>query len=293
MKVHFDADLLVYRCGFAAEKQQWQVVDCGGGIEATYTTKREAQKMCDEANTWPDDQRCFEVTKGDRIAEPVENALHNVRLMIDQVLENLGCDESEMTLYLSGSTNFRDGVATLKPYKGNRDAAHKPVHGPAIREYMKRHYDVIVSEDEEADDVVGYSHYAMWLRDPYSSVIVTVDKDIDMIPGMHYNFIKEDSYYVSPEKADRFFYMQLLMGDATDNIPGIPGCGPKKAAELLEDTEGLCAMQTVVDLAYKEAYGDEWEDALVENGRLLWIRRHPHEWWSPELMEVFDDDIPY
>jgi len=287
MHVHLDADLLVYRCGFAAEKQQWDVIDCEGGCEAAFTTKREATRFCDEANEWPDDRRSFEVSKGDRLAEPVENALHNVRLMVDQIMLDLGVTEDEITLYLSGSTNYREGVATLKPYKGNRDESHKPVHGPAIREYMKKHYTVNVSEDEEADDVVGYSHYAMWLRDPDSTIIATVDKDIDMIPGLHYNFIKEESYNMTPEASDRFFWKQLLMGDSTDNIPGIPGCGPAKAEKLLDGCELDC-MYDVVREAYVKAYPDDPIAALIENARLLWIRRHPNEWWVPP----YEEDIP-
>lgn len=288
MLVHFDGDLLVYRCGFAAEKQHWDVIDCDGGCEATFTTKREAARFCEEANEWPDDIRCFEVSKGDRIAEPVENALHNVRLMVDDTLERLGCTQADMIMYLSGATNFRDGIATIKPYKGNRDAAHKPVHGPAIREYMKNHYDVNVSDDEEADDVVGYSHYAEYLQDPYGSIICTVDKDIDMVPGLHYNFIKGESYYVDDNKADRYFYHQLLQGDATDNIPGIPGVGPKKAAKLLYGLTSVHSMYDVAIEEYDRAYNDGIT-ALLENARLLWIRRYPNEWWNPPVREEEDE----
>lgn len=289
MHVHLDADLLVYRCGFAAEKQQWDLIDESGGCVSTFTTKREAQKEADHYNE-ARDIGIVEVCKGDRVAEPVENALHNVRKMVDDVMEKLGVTEDEVTLYLTGATNFRDGVATLKPYKGNRDEAHKPVHGPAIREYMKKHYTVNVSDDEEADDVVGYSHYAMYLRDPQSSIIATVDKDIDMIPGMHYNFIKEESYFMSEEAADRFFYLQLLMGDATDNIPGIPGMGPKKAAKVLEGFNGddVVTLYVQAKQEYQKAYGDDWKAALIENARLLWIRRHPNEWWIPPLEEDLD-----
>ena len=282
MHVHLDADLLVYRCGFAAEKQQWIVCDPAGDLEATYTTQREAKRTAEDLGPM------YYVDKGERIAEPVENALHNVRLMVDQIMLDLGVTEDEITLYLSGSTNYREGVATLKPYKGNRDESHKPVHGPAIREYMKKHYTVNVSEDEEADDVVGYSHYAMWLRDPDSTIIATVDKDIDMIPGLHYNFIKEESYNMTPEASDRFFWKQLLMGDSTDNIPGIPGCGPAKAEKLLDGCELDC-MYDVVREAYVKAYPDDPIAALIENARLLWIRRHPNEWWQPPYEEDTDE----
>lgn len=280
MHVHFDGDLLVYRCGFAAEKMQWDVIDCGGGCEATFTTKREAQQFADEANEWPDDDRCFEICKGDRLVEPVGNALANVKTMVYGALEQLGCTEDDMTMYLSGKGNFRNGIATIKPYKGNRDEAHKPVHGPAIREYMDEKWGVVYSENEEADDVVAYSHYAMWLRDEHSSVIATVDKDIDMIPGLHYNFVKDETYYVTPDDADRWFYLQLLMGDATDNIPGLPKVGIKTAERMLSTLDNIHDWYRVAREAYDEAYEDG-DAALLENARLLWIRRQPNEWWNP------------
>jgi DNA polymerase-1 len=280
MHVHFDADLLVYRAGFAAEKQQWDIIDAGGGLVATFESKRRAEAEAEHINECGD-VGPVEVCKGDRVAEPVENALHNVRSLIEDTMEKLGVTEDEITLYLTGPTNFREGVATLRPYKGNRDEAHKPVHGPAIKEFMHKHWNVVVSDDEEADDVVGYSHYRMWLHDEQASIIATVDKDLDMIPGMHYNFVKEDSYYVGIEEADRWFWTQLLMGDATDNIPGIPGVGIKKAQAILEDVEGELCTYKAVRAAYEESYGEDADDALLENARLLWIRRQPNEWWVP------------
>jgi hypothetical protein len=281
MHIHFDGDLLVYRAGFAAEKQQWLVRDPAGDLEATCTTKREATQNVDDLGGG------YYVEKGERLVEPVENALHNVKRLVDTALENLGATEEDMTMYLSGSTNYREGVATIKPYKGNRDASHKPVHGPAIREYMKRHYTTLVSEDEEADDLVGYSHYNMWVHDDQSSIICTVDKDLDMIPGLHYNFVKDQSYYVDEYSADRWFYLQLLMGDSTDNIPGIPQVGPAKASKLLEGLNSIDDMYQVCREAYMDAY-DDGLAALIENARLLWIRRQPNEWWIPPWEEDLD-----
>ena len=245
MHVHLDGDLLVYRCGFAAEKQWWDVIDEEGGCAESFTSKREANKYCADLNEAPDQIQSghsYEVCKGDRIAEPVANALHNVRLMVEQVMEDLLVDEDELTVYLSGPTNFRTGIATIKEYKGNRDPDHKPVHGKAIKEYMDRHYNVVWSDNEEADDVIAYSHYAMWLEDPESTVIASVDKDLMMVPGLHYNFVTEKAVYVTPEEGIRKFYLQMLTGDATDNIPGIPKCGPKTAEKLLDGCDDELSM---------------------------------------------------
>ena len=53
--------------------------------------------------------------------------------------------------------------------------------------------------------------------------IATLDKDLDGVPGWHYVWKgkREGVFYVTETEADRFFYTQMLTGDATDNIPGL------------------------------------------------------------------------
>jgi 5'-3' exonuclease len=74
--------------------------------------------------------------------------------------------------------------------------------------------------------------------------IVSIDKDLDQIPGEHYHpgirrqqvFIREPKFYtITPEQGLYFFYYQLLIGDGSDNIKGAPGIGPKKADKILFD----------------------------------------------------------
>ena len=262
MKIHFDGDLLIYRAGFAAEKMQYYVG------ETMYERKADIPKDVDP-----------ESIERERVLEPVENALYNAKSMISNTCEALASDD--ITIYLSGPTNFRLGIATIRPYKGNRDETHKPQHGPAIKKYLQKKYDVVVSKDEEADDIVSYSHYKMWLEDEHSTVIASTDKDLDMIPGLHYNFIKGESYYVTPEEGTRWFYTQLLMGDSTDNIPGIPKVGKVKAARALEEATTEMEMYEIASRMYEEAYPDAPHSALMENAHLLWMRRAPHDWWTP------------
>lgn len=266
MKVHFDGDLLIYRAGFAAEKAIYYVGD------VTYEKKRDI----------PDDTDPADV-ESERILEPVENALHNVKSLIQRTCEALESDN--LTVYLSGPTNFREGIATIRPYKGNRDPDHKPKHGPAIKEYLHKKYDVVVSEDEEADDVVAYSHYRMWLEDETSTVLVSTDKDLDMIPGLHYNFIKEEAYHVTSEQGMKWFYTQLLTGDATDNIPGVPKIGKVRAERALKDLRTELELYRTVRALYVQGYEDDADAALLENARLLWMRRQPNQWWVPPVEE--------
>jgi len=101
-----------------------------------------------------------------------------------------------------------------------------------------------------------------------------------MIPGMHYNFRDENMYYVDPLLADRNFWKQMLTGDTVDNIPGCPGIGPSKAEKAL-GTLSPFEMYPVVRAYYVLSYGDEADEKLLEQGRLLWIRRKKDEFWNP------------
>lgn len=276
MRIHFDGDLVIYRAGFAAEKMQYYVPELQPDGDVDFhmcENKKDANAYCEKKNIDP------KMIEGERVVEPVENALYNAKSMINGTMEALGTDD--LIVYLSGPTNFRDGVATIRPYKGNRDETHKPTHGPAIIEYLHKKYDVVVSENEEADDIVAYSHYRMWGEDDMSSVIASTDKDLDMVPGLHYNFIKGESYYVTPDEGMKHFYTQLLMGDSTDNIPGVPKVGKVRAAAYLAEATTEMEMFDIAFSLYVEGYPDDPQGALLENAQLLWMRRCPNDWWSP------------
>lgn len=282
MKIRLDGDVIVYRAGFAAEHTFWKIIH--GGEEREFETRRQMIEYADSLGLASGQY----VVENRREVEPLPNALYNVRSIINTAAEKLQADpKTDVLVYLSGPTNFRNGVATIKPYKGNRDAAHKPVHGPEIKAMMRREYEVRTSEDEEADDVIAYEHYADWLKDPHSSVIATIDKDLDMIPGLHYNFVKGESYYVTPEEGLWNFYKQCLTGDSTDNIPGIDGVGPVRAAKLLPEVGASEEdLYRAVLRQYEMAYGEGHADRLLEVCRLLWIRREPGQWWNPPTLTV-------
>jgi 5'-3' exonuclease len=140
------------------------------------------------------------------------------------------------------------------------------------------------SVNEEADDMMGYMQYNALNRGELTC-IATIDKDLDMIPGAHFNFHRKQFYYVEHDDADRFFYYQLITGDSTDNIGGIPKMGPKKAEAFRQawqkDSVSVGYMYNQVRELYENEYGPQADDVLLENARLLWIRRKPDEMWRP------------
>lgn len=172
------------------------------------------------------------------------------------------------TLHLTGKNNFRHEVAVTAPYKGNRKS-EKPKHYKLLREYLAHAWDATIWDGMEADDAIAIE--ATSLKD--EAVIVSLDKDLDQVVGWHYNFVKNNLYYVSPEEASLNFYKQFLVGDAVDNIKGAQGIGPVKAQKLLEGKTDCEMWEIIVEhLGY---------DRAIENGHLLYMLRSVNDSFTP------------
>ncbi len=189
--------------------------------------------------------------------------------LFDLVYVELKCDDYDA--FITGKTNFRYETAVTHPYKGNRKSLERPKHYEALREKLIS-LGATVSDNQEADDDVGIA------STQYSGWIVHVDKDLNQLPGWHYNPIKGEEYYVTEEEGLRSFYTQLLTGDRIDNIVGLYGIGPVKAAKLLKGCEEEQSLFQAVVGAYKAA--DEPLERVLENGRLLWLSRYQGQRWE-------------
>jgi hypothetical protein len=176
--------------------------------------------------------------------------------------------------FLTGSNNYRKEIAVTAPYKGNR-LQERPVHYQLVRDYLVSAWGCEVIEGQEADDAIGIAAYD-YGDDDEAYIIMSIDKDLDMIRGWHYNFTKDIKYFVQEDETLRTFYTQVLTGDRVDNIPGLKGIGPKKAEKILKD----CSTEKEMYAAVLEAY-DNNEEYLWEQARLLWIRRKENQIWQP------------
>lgn len=201
---------------------------------------------------------------GAKEGEPVEHALHNAKNMIQEILDY--CAAPEYRLFIGGKGNFRDIIATVREYKGNRKDARRPEHYEAIREYLCNAWAAEKVDGMEADDACGITQCD--LLQASNPILVHIDKDLKMIPGWHYNWVKKESYFQDISDADAFFWNQALIGDSTDNIPGIAGIGKKKAEKMLEG-KSVLDMEDIVRKAYNN------DEAFREQANLLWILREP------------------
>ena len=150
------------------------------------------------------------------------------------ISERLKCKEG--IFFLSGPNQYRkimSASSTGPKYKGNRDGS-EPEHRQALNDYLISDYDAVVLDGVEADDGMGIvQSYAMDNFGDAHTCIVTNDKDLDQIPGWHYNYPKKKLYWVTQKQADHFLNVQMITGDVADNVMGIRGMGPKKAEKYL------------------------------------------------------------
>lgn len=156
-----------------------------------------------------------------------KEALEHFGALFTEVMERV--NPKSYVLYLTDSAPcYRYQVARTKKYKGNRDNSSPPIYYRDIREFVLGKYGGEAEFGEEADDLVSIAaRDARGSGNPY--VVVGNDKDLNQIPGPHYNWQTGESYDVSEYAARVFLWMQVLMGDAGDNVGGVWKIGFQKA----------------------------------------------------------------
>ncbi len=187
----------------------------------------------------------LEMTDGD--GQPV-NALYGFGRFLGDLLEEAKPEHVAVAFDESLTTSFRNAI--YPAYKKNRE--------PAPPE-LKRQFGLcrelcrligvaeFGSPTHEADDIIG-TIAARLRASGHRSVLVTRDKDLAQLvrDGDHYWDYAgerrfgygdiEGQFGVRPERMADFL---ALTGDSVDNIPGVPGVGPKTAAALLRDFASL------------------------------------------------------
>lgn len=145
-----------------------------------------------------------------------------------------------------GST---DRVEMFEAYKANRDETPEAIKVavPYIQEILKAmHIPIMVKEGYEADDVIGtLSKQAE--KEGYKTFMVTPDKDFAQLVSENIFMYKPKSFgggyevWGIPEVQKKFEVERPeqvidflgMMGDSSDNIPGLPGVGEKTAKKFI------------------------------------------------------------
>lgn len=200
---------------------------------------------------------------------------------VDKMLTDILTNTDSMVMYgyiTTGANNFRNKVATTAPYKGNRPAT-KPVHYKAIREYLVDYHGFQNECEQEADDAIGIANaelnnWKLSLPGEDKVIIASIDKDLLMLPGYHYNIRSGALSSFTVKEAKHRYYVSVLTGDRVDNIVGLRGIGPVKANKILKDPYGYIRDCRQAYQEFDDAVTDVLAEAhMVENMELLWIKQ--------------------
>lgn len=284
-----DADILVYEVGSSGEyvddEGEPQVREFDFVANLLDTKIRE---ICEEC--WADDEPILFLTNSESTTE-LYNRMYRFT--------------GEQLVY---KPNFREAVATVNRYKGNRDGKKKPFHTKHLISYMLAKYNCVVANGMEADDMLG-----VYQRMQDDTIIITRDKDLRINPGMHYGWQCGKQEAWGPEEVDewggievieksgkkqikgtglKFFYSQVLTGDTTDDYPGLPGCGAVKALEALGPLETEDDLRVTVAELYMQKYPDEWRERMTEQAQLAWMVNELTADGEPVMWELPDGFCP-
>jgi DNA polymerase-1 len=216
------------------------------------------------------------------------NAVYGFTMMLLRILE----DEKPshiMVAFDAGKTTFRH--KTFSEYKGGRQKTPPELSEqfPFIREvldaYRIKRYEL---ENYEADDIIGtLSKKAE--EDGYEVKVISGDKDLTQLSSdkttvaITKKGITEIEEYTPEHIKEKYgltpkqiIDMKGLMGDTSDNIPGVPGVGEKTAIKLLAEFETLEKLLESIDQVsgkkLKEKL-EEFKDQAVMSKELATITR--------------------
>lgn len=211
----------------------------------------------------------------------IEDAIKKYHKSITQIVES--CFTEDYMIAIKGQGNYRNDIypdykANRKPADPNKFNAHSH-YVSDLRAHMIKTGVAVPADNREADDLIRiWAEECKAVGKDY--IICSIDKDLKCIPGKHYNIKKNTITEVSEDEADSFYWQQVLQGDPTDNIPGLPKIGPVNALKILAGCTTSEERKVAVINKYKEVYGSDWHDYLLSNGKLTHIQRHKDDYFQ-------------
>lgn len=230
------------------------------------------------------------------------NAVYGFTMMLMKIIEEEKPTHA-LVAFDAGKTTFRH--KTFSEYKGGRQKTPPELSEqfPYIRELLKsygiHHYEL---ENYEADDIIG-TLSLQGEKDGFEVVVISGDKDLTQLSSdkttvyiTRKGITDMESYTPShiQEKygltPDRIIDMKGLMGDSSDNIPGVPGVGEKTAIKLLKEFDSLENLVQSIDKVsgkkLKEKL-EEFKDQALMSKELATIFRE-----APLTITLEDTEFP-
>lgn len=308
-----DADYILHAVSCVGEKRSVRVVHKVSGREISVPNKTtfygdwrkkeggllaEINKAKNSSFVW-DDFEYIDVQE----AEPIDHVLHSAKTMLNSVVKAVGATKHKA--FIGSGKTFRNDVATVLEYKGNRKELITPLLIEDVRDYMVNRLKVEVVESIEADDRCIIEAYKK-----KDHIVIAVDKDTGGNAVNWYNPNHPDNGIVNCDTFGKlwiddkgevkgigrlFFYFQVCYGDDVDNYRANSATtmkwGKKSAYKALVDCKtDKEALQVVVD-CYKKLYpepkviqgwrGDEFE--------VDWLYIANENWQLARMLRTMDE----
>lgn len=184
------------------------------------------------------------------------NALHGFARFLGDLIERVSPQYVAVAFDESLATSWRKRL--YPAYKANREPAPEDLRrqfGLCRQVCAGLGVATFTSGEHEADDIIGTLATRMRLQGQ-KITIVSRDKDLAQLlrPGDRYWDYIGDKHFGYEHIAERFGVQPermacflALMGDAVDNIPGVPGIGRRTASLLLAHFESLTHLYDDLD----------------------------------------------
>lgn len=229
------------------------------------------------------------------------NAIYGFTTMLMKIIE-----EEKPTHMLvafdAGKTTFRH--KTYGDYKGGRQKTPPELSEqfPFIHDVLKKlMVPFYQKEMYEADDIIGTLSRQAEATD-YEVKVVTGDKDLLQLVDEHVtvsltkkgisdtdDYTPEkvmERYEITPEK---IIDLKGLMGDSSDNIPGVPGVGEKTAIKLLKQFGSMEEVFKHID----DVSGKKLKEKLSENEQLAMMSKELATIYREAPIDLGLDDLTF
>ncbi len=175
------------------------------------------------------------------------NAVYGFTNMFLRLTAKIGCDYC-LVLFDAKRQNFRNDI--FADYKGTRKEIPEDLipQFAIIREAVDAlNLNRLEMEGYEADDLIA-TYTAQALAAGLEVTIVSGDKDLMQLirSGVEFYDPMKDKFFTPQDVFEKFGVypdkvvdVQALSGDSIDNVPGVPGIGPKTAAQLVNEYGSL------------------------------------------------------
>lgn len=278
-----DADNFVYSCGSRIKR----FCVYKNGIGTFFKEKSAAESFAQEHSIPNVDEIMI-------LSDPLRFCKNKIKNRIAKIINKFKPRAIKLFISPADGSNFREHIATTRIYKGNR-VSEKPHYYNELRDYLVNVWKAEIATGQEADDAC-----AIWALEK-KAIIVSNDKDLILgIPGLKYNFIKDELIETTAKQSYYGFCLQVLTGDQSDNIPGCPMIGEVKAKGHLNiinlGKDSSSAYFTRLFNKIQEVYNiqcskylqyspNEIAEYLHEQASLLWIRRKPEDSYLDYLLK--------